>query len=134
MTKEEALAKHLEEDIDMIIESKYDEDEFEVYEQEYLVLTDEEADERAKEYILESVWSFNAWFLVAHMPEGVDEDAIKLIQEKCCEDANNTFLAMIEDKDYFVEDAISTDGRGHFLSSYDGSEYEVEGYYIYRTN
>ena len=42
------------------------------------------------------------------------------------------------DEDSFIEDAISTDGRGHTLSSYDGNEDEIvfndEWYYIYRTN
>jgi hypothetical protein len=42
------------------------------------------------------------------------------------------------DIDSLVEDAISADGRGHFLSSYDGDENEetVNGqtFYIYRTN
>jgi len=42
------------------------------------------------------------------------------------------------DEDAFIEDVISTDGRGHTLSSYDGEEGEVsfnnEWYYIYRTN
>ena len=28
------------------------------------------------------------------------------------------------DQEGFVEDAISADGRGHFLSSYDGGEFE----------
>ena len=42
------------------------------------------------------------------------------------------------DEDAFIEDVISTDGRGHTLSSYDGNEGEVsfkdEWYYVYRTN
>ena len=42
------------------------------------------------------------------------------------------------DEDDFIEDVISSDGRGHTLSSYDGEEGEViykdEWYYIYRTN
>jgi hypothetical protein len=42
------------------------------------------------------------------------------------------------DEDSFIEDVISTDGRGHTLSTYDGHEHEIvfqdEWYYIYRTN
>jgi hypothetical protein len=34
----------------------------------------------------------------------------------------------------FVEEAVSADGRGHFLSSYDGEENEQDGFYIYRIN
>ena len=46
--------------------------------------------------------------------------------------------SLIEDFDHFVDDAVLSDGRGHFLSSYDGYEHEVKingnYYYIYRTN
>ena len=59
---------------------------------------------------------------------------VKSFQEKHCESANDTILALIDDLDEFVQDAISSDGRGHFLSSYDGEEVETENYYIYRIN
>jgi len=42
------------------------------------------------------------------------------------------------DKDDFIEDVISSDGRGHTIASYDGEEdevyYENKTYYIYRMN
>jgi len=58
-----------------------------------------------------------------------------------CESNNDTIYNLIEkldDIDSFVSAAISADGRGHFMSSYDGNENEetVNGitYYIYRIN
>lgn len=40
--------------------------------------------------------------------------------------------------DGFIQAAISADGRGHFMSSYDGEENEVtvndQTFYIYRLN
>ena len=52
------------------------------------------------------------------------------------DDANDTILALIDDFDEFVSDAISADGRGRFLSYYDGEENEEvvngETYFIYR--
>ena len=103
--------------------------------QEYLVLTDEEADEKTEEYIKESVWAFNSSFLSSH--SDIDKEVFNLLSEKC-EDSNDAILSMIKDFDHFVNDAISSDGRGHFLSSYDHSEsdQEINGttYYIYRTN
>lgn len=102
----------------------------------YLVRTDEEADEAAKEYIKESVWAFNADFIINH--SRLPYEAIEMVQafQQKCEDANETILALIEDFDDFVCDAISAHGRGHFLSSYDGEENEEtvngETYYIYR--
>jgi hypothetical protein len=42
------------------------------------------------------------------------------------------------DQESFIEDVINSDGRGHTIASYDGSEeeieYEGETYYIYRMN
>ena len=42
----------------------------------------------------------------------------------------------VKDFDHFVDEAIATDGRGHFMSSYDGLEHEVNingtDYYIYK--
>ena len=128
--KQEALARYLECTIGDL--SSIDEND-------YLVLTDEEADEKAKEYIEQSVWAFNKSFLDAHSDciSKIPDDAFKAIQEKC-ESANDAILAMIDDFDHFVEDAIKCGGRGHFMSSYDGeeAEYLVNGttYYVYRLN
>ena len=47
------------------------------------------------------------------------------MQGKLCESANELVLALIDDMDKFVSDAISSDGRGHFLSYYDGEEQEI---------
>ena len=45
---------------------------------------------------------------------------------------------MIKDVKKFIYDAISSDGRGHYITSYDGEEYEqnIEGkwYYCYKMN
>lgn len=133
VSKLEALAKYLECETDELTELS--ENEFKSGREEYLVLTDEEADEKAKEYISESCWAFNKSFLNSH------SEAINEIDEKAwmkfvegCESMNKAVKCMIYDFDHFVEDAISCDGRGHFLSGYDGEENESEGFYIYRTN
>jgi hypothetical protein len=105
--------------------------------QGYKILTDDEADEAAKDYIRESVWAFIPGFLVSYLPEGVGEEVIEALQERC-ESANPAILAMIGDRfDEFADDAISADGRGHFLNSWDGEEHEFEHvgryWYAYRT-
>ena len=106
----------------------------------FLVLTDEEADEKARREIENTVWAFNASFIIEHSKLPYEaEEMVKAFQERC-EGANDTLLALIEDLDEFVEDAISADGRGHFLSPYDGDENEetvtvgdqMETFYIYR--
>ena len=142
------LAKFLGVDVDDIEEQDWG-NYFEVGNEEYRVMTDEEADEAVKEYIEESVWSFNTWFIIDHSKLPYEATAmLESFQGDKCEDANDTILALIEDLDEFVKDAVSADGRGHFLSGYDGVEEEIsimrerengidlyEDYlYIYRTN
>lgn len=100
---------------------------------EYLVLTDAEADQRTKDHIKETVWAFKPWFIINHsdLPDEAEEMVKGFCEEKC-ESANETVLALIKDFDKFVEDAVHADGRGHFLSNYDGDERETENFYIYR--
>ncbi len=53
------------------------------------------------------------------------------------ERSNDAVLSLVERTcglDDFVEDAVSADGRGHFLSHYDGEENEQGEYFIYRLN
>jgi hypothetical protein len=107
------------------------------YDNDYLILTDEEADEKASEYILDSVWAFTPSFLSSFT--GFDIEIFESIQNNGrCESNNSAILTLIEDKEDFVSDAISADGRGHFLSSYDGNENEEKvnetTYFIYRQN
>ena len=105
----------------------------------YSVYTDSEANEVAADYIKETLWAFNANFLETYTD--LDADAIKLMQEKMCEGCNSVFLSILNANGYleqFISDAIGTDGRGHFMSTYDGDENEVtvcgETYYICRNN
>lgn len=87
---------------------------------EYAVGDDSQADDAAKEYIRSSVWAFNPDFLSNHT--NLDADIIRIIQEANCEDANEPLLRFIDNFNEFVADAVGTDGRGHFISSYDGEE------------
>ena len=95
----------------------------------YMVLTDEEADEKVKEYIEDSAWTFNPSFLACHSKASIE--VFKILSEQC-ESSNEAVLSLIDDFDHFVEDAIRSDGRGHFLNNYDGVEEEYSNYFIYR--
>ena len=112
-----------------ILEEYDDESEFHADGEDLLIYDDEEADEAATNYIMESLWAFNADFIAHHVnSDNVDcwDDLIKSIQsiQEQCEGANSAIKAMIEDLGDFVQDAISADGRGHFLNTYDGEELE----------
>lgn len=102
---------------DKIEQSYYDDSEFSYGKQEYLVLTDDEADDRAYDYAY-SVWE--ECYLTNEIRKQLG------------------FLADYIDLEQATIDAISIDGRGHSLAGYDGHENyeEINGktYYIYRTN
>ena len=141
--KAKALAEFLEVSTEELTEGKCYDNSICYDNQEYLVLTDDEADQRAKEEILESLWAFNADFIIQHCKNYTDMnqweynsavESLRHAQENCCENANGLVFALIDDIDEFVDDAIIADGRGHFISHYDGEENEVGDFYIYRVD
>lgn len=137
----EATVEELTEDLSAVYNDSWE--TFEVIGQEYKVYTDEEAYKAAADYIEENLWAFNADFILQYTSvykETTDREdeaiikALQKVQESICEDANALVKALISDLDIFIEDAIDADGRGHFLSFYDGEEHESNGFYIFRTN
>ena len=110
--QEEARAEAIKEvtdELDSIVEG-YDRNIFEYYGQEYIVLTDKEADEE--------------W-----------DRQLDNYLEECIYPELPEYLRVYFDDEAWKEDA-KTDGRGHAISRYDGCEYEeqVNGtwYFIYR--
>lgn len=129
--KMNALAYGLHIDIEEII----DLDEITVQAEgiEYLVLDEDEREEKVTEKISESLWAFNPSFLAGET--GLDIVIFEALAEKY-EDANEAVLSLIEKTcglEEFVNAAVSADGYGHFLASYDGHELELrDDYYAYR--
>jgi hypothetical protein len=117
-------------------------DSFEYGREEWAIGADEEADEACKVYIQDSVWAFRASFILncTGLPSAMEE-AIENMQDSC-EGANDAILALIKSTcgmDHFVRESLLADGRGHFLSPYDGEEVELksesgETFYAYRIN
>lgn len=140
--------------VDDLSERSFDHYGLSVYEigsSEYAIGTDEEAQSAAEQAISDSAWAFNAEFICAqcNLPSEL-ADAIRSWQEKECEGCNDAIVELIEShcpggmtgSHSFSDDAIRSDGRGHFLSSYDSEETEVDGededgpvtLYVYRLN
>lgn len=93
---------------------------------EYALGTEKQVAKAAYNAIMDSVWAFNADWLVRHMRRGMlSEEGVKQIQLASSESANEMFKNMLTNKKQFVEDSIDADGRAHFLSTYDGEEYEL---------
>ena len=117
------------------------------YDEEYLILTNEEAEEMARDYIIEMLWSFKTDFLMDHMDavyslntrEREDfKKSLEKIQCDLCEGANPIVSALVGDNiENLIDDAIEADGRGQFIGHYNGHEDSIEydgvDYYIYRT-
>jgi len=102
----------------------------------YIAGNDEQMDEKTYEYIKDSAWAFNKGFIIDHSSvldndEG-SEQILSAIQEQC-EGGNEAVLKLIDDFEEFADDAISADGRGHFLNNYNGAEEEasINGVYYY---
>lgn len=105
---------------------------------EYMVLNEQERNEKVKEYIQDTLWAFRPSFLAKET--GLPEKVFHTLTDQC-ESGNDAILALIETTcglDAFVKAAIKADGYGNFLSSYDGKEKRVsvkgENYFIYRIN
>ena len=95
---------------------------------EYFVLTDDEADKMADERVRDSLWAFNAEFVAecAGISNERTIKAIRKMQEELCEDANEIVGKLVGNVAAFSRKAIMADGRGHFISSYDGNEQSVK--------
>ena len=139
--KKQELTKFLGCEAQEITETEYGTYDF--GREEYLVLTDAEAEVEVKKRILDDIWAFRAAWLIRHikgynkLSQGQEKalvEAIEMLQEKLCEAANPILAAMINNIDNFIADAIDTDGRGHFLASYDGEEVKAGEFFIYRIN
>jgi len=137
MNRKQALAQYLEVEVSDVKKS-YSDNTFEVGNQEYLIVNDAEATKAAREYILDSLWAFRGSFIADHLkPEFEAYTGAKDIEDYCglkCEAANDWVKGLIKNKAEFVNDAISADGRGHFLAQYDGIENRFGTWFIYRIN
>lgn len=135
-TKDELVTMFENEEITTVRGITKDELEDYLNDDDYQIMTDDEADETCKEYIEQSLWAFNASFLSYETDLPIE--VYEALQGQC-ESSNEAVAALVEKTcgiDSLVDSAISADGRGHFLSSYDGQELEVSingvNYYIYR--
>lgn len=135
MNKQASLAKYLNVKKSELVKSEYKHyglTIFSLSDSEYLIGTEREVNKAVKEEIKESVWAFNPSFLSDFT--GQDKKIFTGLSE-LCESSNDVILALIGKRfNEFVKEAVMFDGRGHFLSSYDGEENEIDNYYVYRTN
>lgn len=140
---EEVASKILGCDVDYVECLTYDHYGLKIFSnggEEYAIGSDEEADEAINQYMQDSVWTFRPEFIASHTKAGATNGMIKAITalQESCEDCNEDLKSLIENLDNFIEDAVSADGRGMFLSPYDNEEQEIkidgEYFYAYRLN
>lgn len=101
------------------------------------------ADKAAREAAQGSLWAFSSSWIGQFLELNDSQTkAIEKMQGELCEDAQEIVALLIGDRlDEFLNNAIEVDGRGHFLSTYDGEEDEGEnvspalaGKLVYRIN
>lgn len=104
-----ALARFLNCNINDVEPVRHSETEFEAEGKEWLVMTETEADDAARERIRSYI-----------------DDALDIPEN----------IRPYFDEDRFIEDVLRADGRGHVLNSWDGDENEESGidetFFIYR--
>ncbi|UGO47591.1 hypothetical protein MCCARTNEY_3 [Bacillus phage vB_BanH_McCartney] len=103
---------------------------------DFLVLDEETKEAHLLESQEEMLWAFNTSFIMANLKPGISDDmsendlvefekSIDKIKGDLCESANGFVKGITDWKELLVEGA-RVDGYGHFLSSYDGNEYELK--------
>jgi hypothetical protein len=142
---EQALASHIGcewSELEPCRHDFYGLDSFSYGREEWAIGSDDDAQEAVTESIKQVLWAFRPSFILGccGLPLELDE-AIQAWQEKECENCNDAIEQMIDrtcELDEFVRQALMSDGRGHFLSSYDGEEVELKTeagtFYAYRIN
>lgn len=105
--------------------------------------TEEQAEKASLSAARESLWAFNSDFIGSFLELSSSQTAaIQKMQGELCEGAQEIIALLLGDRaDEFLSDAVSIDGRGHFLSPYDSEERDggevspaLQGKLAYRTN
>lgn len=142
---EKALAAHIGCDWSELEPMRFDHyglDSFQVGKEEWAIGSDDDVDDAVCSSIKDSLWAFRASFILeaCGLPFELEE-AFHAWQEKGCEGCNNALYRLIcKTGDFadFVIEAVRCDGRGHFLSSYDGEEVQLDTpvgrFYAFRIN
>lgn len=143
MTKEQALATHLESNTQMIKESTADESLFYCGNESYLVLNYSEANIRTLASIRDGLWCFDAEFISRFMDIESNQDIVNTIKNMqktlSVQDCNEMLYALVRNRfDELLRAAIATRGRGMFLAHYDFEEVAIQDennwMFIYRVN
>lgn len=120
----------IEYEVDNIVDTMYNSygDIWNIEGYEYLILDEDEVDEALIENISETLWAFSSDFLSSITR--LDVSIFEAIQSNGrCESNNEVIEALLKGTNVsmqnLVDEATMWDGRGHFLSSYDGEELEV---------
>jgi len=98
----------------------------------YFVLTEEEANEQMSVTVKESLWTFYPEFLSQTTGE-----RLSVVKAYCdLDEDGNSYIEEVINKtigmENFVNKVVKVDGRGHYLSPYNGEENEMNGFFIYQ--
>lgn len=101
--RQQLLANHLKCDINSIKNSSYKENLFEHENSDYLVLTNEEADEETKNQITDALWSLESSLIKPYIKTDISIETIEHIQAEMCPNCIHLLLVLIENVDLFYK-------------------------------
>ena len=103
---------------------------------DYLVLTENEANNEVRKHILDNIPLLNSDFVNRHLIVKVESKILEPILNNWCENCMKLLVLFINDYNEFINEAINIYGRGYFIGFNDKNEYKIKYkgviYYIYR--
>jgi len=99
----------------------------------YRIIHEDSIDDIMKEELSSDTYllgCFQSWFIAGILE--ISPECVEKAQANECYKVLGEML--LKQMDRVVDGYISNDGYGHHFASYDGHEYESEGYYIFRIN
>lgn len=134
--RKNALARFLNCPANQIFNGEYGTNSFTNLYEDYLVLSESEANEEAKKQVWSYIPTFDTDFLIKHLAKPIPKEEIKELLSNHCDNCLLIIASLIVDYEQFAQEAIEIYGRAYFICFKDKTEYKLKyggkEYFIYR--
>ncbi|GEM_PF-3836345 len=134
--RKKILAKFLNRPENKIFSGEYGCNSYNDITTNYLILTEEEANEEAQKHVWGLIHTFDIDFLMKYLGKQMTKEKVSELMSKHCDNCLLVMASLMPDYDLFAKEAIRKYGRAHFICFGDKTEYKVEYngqlYLIYR--
>ncbi|WP_347073336.1 hypothetical protein [Bacteroides thetaiotaomicron] len=129
------LAKFLNRPVNKIFKGDFGCNSFDDLTANYIVLTEEEANEEAKRHVWNFIHTFDTDFLIKHLGKQFTEERVFELLSRRCDNCLWVMAELMPDYDSFAQEAVTKYGRAYFICFSDKTEYKMEYngqyYFIY---